>query len=757
MPTLARSSPPSTMRTRLITPLLLLCFALGTAQATSAADSPALGQAQAPAAPQGRPKIALVLSGGGARGLAHIGVLRVLQELRVPVDLVVGTSMGALVGGAFASGRSVEELESFVKSADWNAILSDRPPRQDLSYRRREDDQLLPSRLEFGLGRDGVSLPPAAAGNSGLEFALERLVSSQYADLNVQNLPLPFEALATDLLTGDLADLSGTPLFLAMRASMAVPGFFSPVRVKGRLMVDGGLVRNMGVESARAKGADIIIAVDVGTPLAEEKELGSALGVANQMLSILTTQNSARSARTLRPEDVLIDPDLAGLGFLDFIRGEQAIATGARAARAAQERLSAFSLSPEAYALVEQARRRPPAVTPAALPLADVTIKGTKRVNPEVIKAELDLQPGQPASQAAINQATVELYGRGDFERIDTQVIDRDGQRHITVNVSEADWARSRLRLGLELSSNFADDNNFKVVALHNLSWLNAWGGELRTFASIGSERKLASSFHQPLGLGSDWYVEPTLSFTGTPWDFFVDGQRKARFNTSTSSAELALGRRLGRWGDVQLGASRFRGDAVLLVPQSPSDAPILQSGSSYSLRLRADTLDSLAFPTRGVLLDIGATRTQLAGSQVHSDAIGFQGLAAFRANEWAGHVWAEYSHANVGSATSLGGFLRLSGSPVSSVSNQNVGLLRFVTARRIGAMPVGLGEAVRGGFSVELGAAVQDGQRIELADFKLAGSLFVAVDTRLGPFYLGAGSTKGGESAFYLFLGPSW
>lgn len=704
-----------------------------------------------------RPRIALVLSGGGARGLAHIGVLRVLQELRVPVDMVVGTSMGALVGGAFASGRSVDELEAFVNSADWTAILADRPPRQELSYRRREDDQLLPSRIEVGLGLGDVSLPPAAAGNSGLEFALERLIASQYADLSTGQLPLPFRAIATDLLTGELADLDDSPLFLAMRASMAIPGFFSPVRVKGRLMVDGGLVRNMGVESARAMGADLIIAVDVGTPLAEEKELGSALGVSRQMLSILTTQNVARSIRTLRPEDVLIDPDLGNLSFLDFGRRDEAVATGQRAARAAHERLSQFALSAQEYALHEQRRQRPPALAPQALPLASLDIEGAKLTNPEVLKKEIDLLVGQPASQAQINAATSQLYGRGDFDRLDTQVLDRDGERHVTIHVSEADWARSRLRLGLELSSNFADDNSFKVVALHKLSWINRWGAELRSQASIGSQRKLGSSFYQPLGAGSPWYVEPGISFNGEPWDYYVNGKRLARYNTRLTLASFALGRRLGNWGDVQLGYNRFKGEAVVQIPEQASNGPHEQSGSQSLLRLRADTLDSIAFPTRGYLLDLSTTRTQIYSSGQTSNDVSFSGLAAYRAGDWAGHGLAEFSHASFGSATSLGGFLRLSGSPKSSLSDQNVGLLRLVTAKRIGTMPVGLGETVRGGFSLELGGAVPNGQRLQPSDLKLAGSLFIAVDTRLGPFYLAAGSTRGADSALYLFLGPSW
>jgi NTE family protein len=265
-----------------------------------------------PAAPAAaRPKIGLVLSGGGARGLAHIGVLRVLEEMKVPVDLIVGTSMGAVVGGAYASGRSVDELEALVKSANWNAILADRPARDRLSIRRREDDERLPSRIEFGFNlARGAMLPGGAAGNGQLEATLSSLLPATRTDDPLRRLPIPFRAVATDLLSGAMLDQADTPLFEALRASMAVPGVFAPLRVNGRPRVDGGLVRNLPIDLARQLGADIIIAVNVGTPLLEDREITSAVMVANQMLQILTEQNVQRSLRELRPQDVIIDPDL---------------------------------------------------------------------------------------------------------------------------------------------------------------------------------------------------------------------------------------------------------------------------------------------------------------------------------------------------------------------------------------------------------------------------------------------------------------
>src|SRR6476619_1355013 len=206
-----------------------------------------------------RPKVALVLSGGGARGLSHIGVLKALRDQRIPVDFIVATSMGAIVGGAYAAGRTPEQLEEVVRSADWDLMFSDRPPREDLSFRRKENDQRLIGKTELGVSREGVVLPRAAFGSQNLEEFL-REVSRQAGEVHtLRELPLPFHPVATDLATGEQV-LVDAPLAIAMRASMSIPGAFAPTQVAGRLLGDGGLTRNLPVEVARELGADVIIA-----------------------------------------------------------------------------------------------------------------------------------------------------------------------------------------------------------------------------------------------------------------------------------------------------------------------------------------------------------------------------------------------------------------------------------------------------------------------------------------------------------------
>ncbi|MCE3606876.1 patatin-like phospholipase family protein [Massilia sp. P8910] len=748
------------MCVRMLAAACALALQAGAALAQETAGVPVPVPAQAGAVTTARPRVALVLSGGGARGFAHIGVLRVLRELRVPVDIVVGTSMGSVIGGAYAAGSSVSDLEQMARLTDWDRVVADRPAREDLEFRRREEDVLLPSRIEFGLHSDGMSLPPAAAGNAALELALARLLPAGTRDRPVNQLSLPFRSVASDLVTGELVDLVDTPLFLTMRASLAVPGVFAPVRVNQRLVVDGGLVRNLPIDLARKMGADVVIAVNVGTPLAPEKNLGSALGVAQQMINILTEQNVQRSIRELGPGDVLISPELSGISFLDFRNIDSAIKGGEQATRELSQRLAALALPASEYALFENNRLATPPLSDTALPLAEVKVETSGRINPKILQVQSGLAQGQTLTREQVRRAANSLYGRGDLERVETDIEDEGGQRAVAIRATEAAWTNSRLRVGLELASDFDDANRFALKVMHVRSSMNPWGGEMRTSAQIGDERGIGMQFHQPLGAGSPWYVAPEIQYSSSSVDLFNAGRRRSRYAFSERSARFVVGRELGTWGDVQGGVVRQNLGARAVIPEQESGE---HAATTYHyLRYRVDTLDSLGFPSRGYLLD-----AQLSGRGNGADGTGAMaqfsvlGLSAFRTRDWAGHVYGEYAVASSGAAPlDLGGFLRLSGSLPESVEGSRIAFGRLVMARRIGALPMTLGGTVRAGFSLEAGGAF-DRQQQQAAQsgsaFKQALSGFLSVDTRFGPVYVGAGKTVHGSGTAYLFLGPIW
>ena len=741
---------------------LLMISSLALLTVSTAGFSQTQAPAEEQAAPHARPRIALVLSGGGARGFAHIGVLRALKKLHIPVDMVVGTSMGAVVGGAYAAGRSAGDLERTVKETDWNQVLADRPERTDLDFRRKEEDTLIPTRIEFAITKSGASLPASAAGNVALENALTRLLPEGMRDHPVNHLALPFRSVASDLLTGDKVELDDTPLLPTMRASLAVPGVFSPVRIKNHLVVDGGLVSNLPVETARAMGADVIIAVNVGTPLAKEHELRSAIDVAKQMLQILTEQNVQRSIRLMQPQDVLISPSLDGMSFLDFDQYERAIHSGEKATLQLADRLRALRLSDEQYAAFDEERvnRTRSVLQPImAMPIHKIEVAGTQYINPETLIAQTGLADGQVRTQEQIRSATTRLYGRGDLDQVDTVITDTEQGRDVLIKPQESNASRNRVRLGLELASDFSDDNRFSVSMMHVASSLNSYGAELRSVVRLGSRRMFSTQFFQPLAPASPWYIQTGFDYNADSLNIFNDQRRIAMLGTASTNVNLRMGRLLSNWGSLEAGLSRGFQRITSILPDEPINPNARYYDTTQFLQFKADTLNSVAFPSKGGMLTILAQRAPAKDTGEPSRATSeIDALQAFQYGDWDGHVYGEWGHShNATIASPLGGFLRLSGTPRNSLSGDSSLFGRVVIARKIGSLPTTFGSAVRLAMSAELGGTYGADNPYRFSNLKQAGSISLSVDTRFGPLYFGFGATRGMGGSTYLFLGPIW
>jgi NTE family protein len=705
-----------------------------------------------------RPKVALVLSGGGARGFAHIGVLRVLKEMHIPIDFVVGTSMGAVVGGAYAAGRSVEDIEEMVRTTSWDSVVADRPARDALDFRRREEDILLPSRIEMAVTKNGFTFPPSAAGNAALEQALTRLLPKGMKSEPINQLPIPFRSVASDLVNGEMVELTDTPLFISLRASLAVPGMFAPVHINNRLVVDGGLVRNLPIDMARKMGADVIIAVNVGTPLATEKELGSAISVAQQMLQILTEQNVQRSLKELQADDILIAPNLAGIDFLDFDQHHNAMLAGDIATRQMAAKLKKLIVSENEYQLTEQKRSIEKQTPDKTLLLTEIEIRGNRYINPSILIAQSGLVVGEQVSEEQVRAVNGKLYARGDLDRVETSIFDQDDRRKVLIKTSEAVWGRNRLRLGLEGSTNFNDAYQFAIGAMHVAGSLNDFGAEVRTLVKVGSVREFGTQFHQPLGVANPWYIAPDYQYDASSFDLFAEGRKQARVGYKSTGFNLPLGRQISNWGDVQIGVRRHLLEKTPEIPERPENKARYYETNQY-IKFNVDSLDSLAFPTRGTLFNFRWERSiSNETNQRATQKSTISGMQAFRSDEWAGHLYGEWSRSQGDLAPiSLGGFLRLSGTPTDSLSNKTIAFGRVVIAKRIGSMPAALGGAIRLGFSAEMGGAFNEGEAVKFSKINKSASTFVAFDTRFGPLYFGAGATKGIGSSFYLFLGPIW
>ncbi|MBV8308345.1 MAG: patatin-like phospholipase family protein, partial [Gammaproteobacteria bacterium] len=330
--------------------------------------SPAGTEAQSAAAPltphdiHQRPRVGLVLSGGGARGAAHIGVLKVLEQMRVPVDAIAGTSMGAVVGGLYASCLSARDIEKIMTSINWQDAFRDRPPREDLDLRRKEEDETFLVKYHFGL-RDGhLVVPKGLIQGQKLTETLRRLTLPVARIGNFDELPTPFRAVATDLESGDSVVMGSGDLTSAMRASLSAPGVFAPVEREGRLLVDGGIADNIPVDIVRAMGVDVLIVVDVGGTLLPRKQLTSAPVISNQMLAILINRNSQAQLATLSARDVVIRPELGDASAFDFGSVARVISVGEKAAHASAAALATLAVSEQdmqGYSLHREALRVP--------------------------------------------------------------------------------------------------------------------------------------------------------------------------------------------------------------------------------------------------------------------------------------------------------------------------------------------------------------------------------------------------------------
>ena len=730
-------------------PLVALGVAVCASATTPAAAPP-------PADGAARPRIGLVLSGGGARGAAHAGVLKVLEEMRIPISCIAGTSMGSIVGAGYASGTSVDEMQQMVGSIDSAVLFKENPPRFEQSIRRKQDDGINFVGPEVGFGKGGVALQKGVVSGVSLEAKLRQLSKAKgYYDFD--KLPIPFRAVATDIATGEAVVLKSGELASAMRASMAVPGAVAPIEIDGRQLVDGMLTENLPVSVARDMCADVVIAVNVGTPLEKGVKISSLLSVTSQMIAILTEQNVQRSLKELGPQDVLITPDLEGFGTGDFDHLTQIIPRGEDAARKAIPQLARYSLPEDEYRAFR--RHQAQIAEPDNRPVDEIRVAPLKRVNPETVLAKMETQPGQPLDPQVLDHDMQRIYGEGDFERVGYRIDDVDGKRVLKVQGDEKQWGPDYLRVGLTLFSDVEGDASFDLLASYRKTWINSLGAEWRNDLQLGKNARLRSEFYQPLVPSAFLFVAPVLEVQRAPADLFDDDVRIARFDIRSGRAEFDVGSQITRWGEIRAGVltgfvspRRDTGPRELV----PEERHIQKAGAV--VRVSVDQLDSLILPRQGVSFS-GTFYSSEEGMGADDDYQRWDAklLAATAFGDHAFHVELEGGGAAkdrlpLYEMFRLGGFLRLSGLRYDQLYGEELAFGRVVYMNQLqrGTLFQGL----HLGLSLEAGQVRRPLVESNTDDVVHGGSLFFAADSPLGPMYLGYGRADGGNSSVYFFLG---
>ena len=710
-----------------------------------------------------RPKVALVLSGGGARGFSHVGVIRELERLGVKIDIVAGTSMGAMVGGGYASGYSVEQMQDIILGVDWKEMFALRPDRDEINWRRRQDDFKGLGTQEIGLSKKGVLFPDSVVPAQHLEIFLRSITRHVSSVTDLSKLSIPFAAIATDLDTGEAVVMQkDVTLADAMRSSMSVPGAFSPFPYKNHVLVDGGLAQNLPVEQAKAMGADIIIAVNAGTPLGKSKDIHSVAGVMGQMIGILTERNVDHSKSLLTEKDILITTDLTGFNAGDFQKAEAIIEAGENSAQKYERQLKRLAISQKAFEqwnLARQSAVQPP----QARQVASVQVQGLEVVNPKSVIKSADLDLTKPITEDQIAQASAKIWATDDFTLVPyTFEPGPNGTQTLVWRPQEKPWGYNTIRVGGKISTDFNQEHTFDFLVAHTMGWLNSWGGEWRNEAQIGKDSYFSTSFYQPLGAASPLFLMPEIRYESQRYDWYNGSSHAlATLKNKTLEGSLSLGLELGKASVFKAGVGYVSAQSKVSVGEIPGYNSMDDEASFVEISWQYDTLDNVNFPTKGFYLDARARRYDQMENSADPEVSDYYVETIFPW-DW-GDGWVSVLSGKAGSSTipgryPLGGLFNMSGAYYGRYSGSDMVLGRLQLSKRLQHTDV-FGFPIYVGAGFEMGRVQEDVLPTYLSDkdlgvWKKAVSAYVAADSIFGPLYLAVGQTSDNDSAVYFFWG---
>ena len=704
---------------------------------------------------QRRPCTALVLGGGGARGGAHLGVIEQLEQQQIPVDLVVGTSIGAFIGGLYASGYSAAQIREKLANANWAQGFRDRVYRDEMPMRRKQHSDEFSINVDLGLSAEGIKLP------QGLLFgqALADVLSSVYgAAANIEHfdqLAIPFRAVATDLLTQQQVVLQRGSLLQAVQASMTIPGVVAPMELDGQVLIDGGVVNNLPISVAKALGAEQVIAVSIDAPLLNKQQLGSALNVTQQLTAFLVRAGVQQQLALLTEQDLLLTPNASDVGTLEFDEMQQAIDAGRKAATAAVAKLSRYS-QPAHYAnwLKQHSRQ-----SPAAVRIDSIALDNQSRLDDALLLQRLALQPGDEYRSRTVHQGLRQLYGLDTFERITEQLTtDANGGHQLQLRAEEKSWGPGYLNFRLQLEDDFRNTHQYQIAGAFTLTNLSGWGAEWHTELALGSNKYLYTELYWPFS-NSPFYA---LTAAGHRRDVQPiqdeQGLSNGEYRNSRNFAKAELGWNISDHAVISLGQRYQNGGITLTAELAESFGAnnIDYSSDATELRLIWDTLDSRSFPTRGIRLDTLYSRS-LDKTLTLSGYRNRLALELLLAKSWQRHVlrtrWSLNQNDMDDTAisfdqASLGGFLNLSGYPADLLYGSDIQYGSLIYLYQLNQQHLSFFNApLFFGASIERGRVktnIFDQQTADdTTDWLWAGSVFLGWDTPIGPLYLGLGQAE--------------
>jgi NTE family protein len=719
--------------------LILLLFA------TSVVQSQGLPQSDV----KPRQKIGLVLEGGGALGLAHIGVLQWLYEHHVPVDLVAGTSMGGLVGGIYATGRSPDQIQQMIQNVDWDQALSGELPFRDLSYRRKQDAVEFPTRLEFGL-RHGVQLPEGFNAGQQVSFILDHVALPYSQVKSFNDLPTPFACVATELNTGRQHVFHDGSLSLALRSTMSLPGLFSPVRSGNNLYADGGLLNNLPVDVAQSMGAQLTIAVYLQADSFNAQQPLSSFSVLGQSLSVMIAANELKS---MQMADVLVTVPLKKYTTLDYDKAPEMIRLGYEAAESKQAILSKLAVDDEAWKQYLAQRERRTLETPVP---QFIEVTGTTPPLANKIEKRLGPDVGKPVNTVNLEQQFTRIAGSGRWSSLGYSMTDKDGKPGLLVSAEEKSYSPPIVRPLIIIDGTNYNEVLFSAGARITFLDYGSFGSELRNDIIVGSVYELKSEYYHPFTPATRWFIAPQLDLDTDKFYFYYDNHIDSQYRKRQFGGALDFGYTFSNKAEARLGYqsayqrySPVIGDTVVYPVQS---GRIGITRFHYNL----DLTDDPVLPLRGMSATYrGEWWDANTGTKKSFPVTELRTHFLFPLTAKSSAYLAASGGSTLGREStgippfSLGGGLQLSAFGENELLTNQYYLFQTGYIRRLARLPPFLGD------TISLVTTYEAGKTFFLPDeprVPMDGVVGIVVKTAIGPFEI-AGTAGNGKDHRKIFF----
>lgn len=725
---------------------LLLAFPI-LVVAQTPAEQP---QASQPA-PKQRLKIGVAMEGGGALGLAHIGVLQWFEEQRVPVDFVAGTSMGGLVGGFYATGVSPADMKILIENLDWDEILSDRTPYEDLSFLRKQDQRAYPNSLVLGLRR-GLYLPAGLNAGHQIGLLIDRETLPYFGLPSFDALPIPFRSVATDLVSGKQFVFKDGSLAEALRATMSIPGAFTPVHDGQRVYVDGGLVNNLPTDVVRQMGADIVIAVHLETQPTEAKDIQSLLSVLEQSVRAVISESEVRG---LANADAVVSVPLGHFLMRDFTKNGPIMQAGYDAAKLKGKLLAGFALDDRTwneYLRERDSRKRPTTVVPQF-----IQVQGTNAPAQEDIRRYLKDFIGKPLDANKLDPALTRLTGSGRYDTLDYRIVEREGKQGLLLIVKEKDFAPPTLQPAFEVDGSEAGDIEFTLATRLTLTDVAGFRSEWRTDFLFGNTYGVSSELYRPFRAESKWFVAPHASASDITFQIYAKNDPLADYRFYRAGIGTDLGYGFSRFSEVRIGYDVGHLSTKLRLGTAELPAVDGRTGAAR-LRYLVDHTDDPVIPRRGFRWDLnfhwfdsnpGATSSF---PELDARAEFFQPVSLTASFFLSSEGGSTFGSRNTGVPQFfLGGASRLNAYGVNELFGNQYYLFRGGYLHEIVSLPPLVGKKVYAIGAYEAGKMYGAVNQSKFPNDFAAG---VLAETALGPFFVGGSVGDSGHYKWFFQLG---